>query len=149
MATTTKVTGLRELNAALAELPKATGKAVLRRVGTAALQPFDKAWRANAAAFRLTGALEESGGVGIKLTKRQARLARKDDLDRAAVTINAGPGDPAAVQDEFGNEHQAATPFVRPAWDATKAAIPRAVGDALGSEIEAAATRIGNKQVRS
>lgn len=142
---TIRVDGLRELEAALSELPKSTGKAVLRRTAIKALEPFDKAWRAKAP--RLTGALEESGGVGTKLTKRQARLNRKRE-DKASVEVYAGPNDPSAIQDEFGNEHQAAQPFARPAWDGTKEEALEIVKSELGTQIEKAAQRLARKNAR-
>ena len=141
-----KVEGLRELERALKELPKATGKAVLRRTGIKALKPFDEAWRRLAP--RLTGALEESGGIGTKLTTRQARLNRKRE-DKASVEVFAGPNDPAAIQDEFGNVSQAPTPFVRPAWDATKDQVLENVKTELATEIDKAAKRLARKAARA
>ena len=140
-----RVEGLKELDAALKQLPKATAKAVLRRVATKALKPFDEAWRRNAP--RLTGALEESGGIGTKLTTRQARLNRKRN-DKAFVEVFAGPNDPAAIQDEFGNTNQAAQPFVRPAWDATKNQALEIVKTELGGEIEKTAKRAARRAAR-
>ena len=40
MKTTMKLEGFRELDKALGELPKATGKNVLRKVGRKALEPM-------------------------------------------------------------------------------------------------------------
>lgn len=143
---TVRVDGLRDLEKALLELPRATGKAVLRRTAIKALKPFDDAWRRNAP--RLTGALEESGGVGTKLTRRQARLNRKRE-DKSSVEVFAGPNDPAAIPDEFGTVDQKATPFVRPAWDSTKDEVLGIVKEQLATEITAAAKRIARKAARS
>lgn len=139
------VEGLRELERALAELPKATGKAVLRRVAKAALEPVDKDWRARAPVKE--GHLNTSGGVGTKLTRRQAKLARKET--KSSIEMYAGPNDPAAIQDEFGNVHQAAQPFLRPAWDANKAGVLDHVAGELGNEIERAATRLAKKRAKA
>jgi hypothetical protein len=142
-----KVEGLRELEDALSQLPKSTGKAVLRRVARAALEPFDKAWRAKAAAYHFTGALERSGGIGPKLTRRQAKLNRFRE-GKASIEMHAGPNDPAAVPAEFGTVDQAARPSVRPAWDGTQDAVLEIVKDSLGTEIAKAAARVAKKTAK-
>jgi hypothetical protein len=148
MATrTVKVEGLRELDAALSTLPKAVGKAVLRRVAKQALGPFDKAWRQNANAHRLTGSLEESGGIGTKLTKRQARLNRKAE-GKASIEMYAGPNDPAAIPSEYGTVDQAARPFARKAWASTQDETLNIVAANLGSEIDKAAARVAKKTAK-
>lgn len=140
-----KVEGLKDLDAALAELPKTAAKATLRRVAVKALQPFDKAWREKAP--HLTGQLEESGGVGTKLTKRQASLNRKRD-DKSFVEVFAGPDNPAAVPQEFGTVDQRAQPFARPAWDETQNDAFAIVKTELGDEIEKTAARLARKAAR-
>jgi hypothetical protein len=142
-----KVDGLKDLDRALGELPKTTAKATLRRVGIKALQPFDKAWRANASRYRLTGALEESGGVGTKLTRRQAQQQKKSD-DKSFVEVFAGPNNPAAVPREFGTVDQAPVPVVRPAWDATMGETLQIVANELGAEIDKSAKRLARKAAR-
>lgn len=143
---TVNVSGLAQLNTALRELPKAAGKAVLRRTAVKALQPFDKVWREKAP--HLTGELEESGGVGTKLTKRQARLNRKRE-GKSSVEVFAGPNNPAAVPQEFGTHDQRAQPFARPAWDETKDEALTIVKTELGGEIERTATRLARKAARA
>lgn len=144
---TIKIDGLKDLDRALSELPKTTARATLRRVGIKALQPFDKAWRANAERNRLTGALDGSGGVGTKLTRRQAQQAKKSD-DKAFVEVYAGPNNPAAVPGEFGTVDQPPRPFMRPAWDATAGQVLQIVSDELGTEIDKSAKRVARKAAR-
>lgn len=146
MSIKVKVEGLKELDAALAALGKSMGKAVLRRVGERALEAFDAAWRAKAP--KLTGSLAESGGIGTKLTRRQAAMNRRRD-DRSSVEIFAGPNDPAAVPQEFGTVDQGAQPFVRPAWDATKGEALEVVKLDLGDEIARTAARLARKARRA
>lgn len=143
---TFQVAGLRDLESALGKLPKSTGKAVLRRVAKQALEPFDKSWREKAP--HLTGQLEESGGVGTKLTRRQARLNRGRD-DRSSIEMHAGPNNPAAVPQEFGTFDQSAQPFMRPAWNATQGKVLDIVKAQLGTEIEKAASRVARKRARN
>lgn len=144
---TMKIDGLKDLGRALDELPKTTARATLRRVGVKALQPFDKAWRANAERNRLTGALDGSGGVGTKLTRRQAQQAKKAG-DKSFVEVYAGPNNPAAVPAEFGTVDQPPRPFMRPAWDATAGQTLQTVADELGTEIDKSAKRLARKAAK-
>ncbi len=142
MTVRVKVEGLRDLDRALGQLKPALAKGVLRRVAVKALQPFDKAWREKAP--HLTGNLEESGGVGTKLTRRQAQMNRRRE-DRDTVEVFAGPNDPAAVPEEFGWENGRAQPFVRPAWDETKHDALEIVKHELGPEITRTAERAARR----
>lgn len=143
MRSTVRVEGLRELDAALNELgSKALAKGVLRRVGIKALQPFDARWRSLAPDDPATSGrdLKASGGVGTKLTTRQARLAKKEE-GKAFVTVYAGPNDVAAVPQEFGTVDLSPQPFVRPAWADTKDEALEVVKRDLWGEIKATAAR--------
>jgi len=133
---TVKVEGLAQLDQALGQLKESTAKNVLRRTGRKALVPMDEEWRRRAP--HLTGALEESGGVGSKLTRSQ----RQEHERESFVEVFAGPGpNPQAIQQEFGNVNHPPQPFMRPAWDATKDDALRIVAETLGAEIAASAKR--------
>jgi hypothetical protein len=146
--TTVKIEGLRELDASLGELPRATGKNVLRRVGRKNLQPFADDMQARAP--ELDGHLKRKIGVGTKLTRRQASLHRKIFKDdRASVELFAGAGgDPAAVQQEFGNNQHPPQPFGRPAYDAWKGTAVHKIAADLWTEIDKAAKRLARKTAR-
>lgn len=148
MKTTVSVSGLRELDEALGQLPKSVGKAVLRRTLKKAGQPIADA--AEAMAPVLTGELKISIGVGSKLTSRQSKLHRKMFKDdRASVEMFVGAGGLAqATQSEFGNEHQAAEPFMRPAWDGNAGRALDIIANELGDEIMQAAKRLAKKAAR-
>lgn len=133
---TVKVEGLAQLDQALGQLKESTAKNVLRRTGRKALEPMDAEWRQRAP--HLTGALEESGGVGSKLTRSQ----RQEHERESFVEVFAGPGpNPQAIQQEFGNVNHPPQPFMRPAWEATKDDALRIVAETLGAEIAASAKR--------
>jgi HK97 gp10 family phage protein len=142
--TTVRVEGLAELEAALAELPKATGKNVLKRVLMAAAAPIEA--DAAAAAPHLTGRLRRDVATGTRLTRRQAGLARK--LGKSEVEVHVGVKDPAGVQNEFGNIHQPPQPFLRPAWDANKDSALETIASQLGEEIEKSAARLARRAAR-
>ncbi|MEY9196635.1 HK97 gp10 family phage protein [Sinorhizobium fredii] len=143
MRTKVKIEGFKELDKALQDLKQVTAKGVARRVLMKAAEPIAEAGRANAP-LGPTGNLKASYGVGMKLTRRQSKLHRK----QSPVEVFAGPNDPAAVQTEFGNEHQAAEPHLRPAWDANNARALDIVASELGTEIDKAAKRAARKAAR-
>lgn len=165
-----RIEGLRELEKALADLPKATGKNVLRRVLKGAAAPIEQGVEARAP--ELTGHLVSVVNMGFGLTRRQKRLAGKgvsflgyagNGMKRfrqdasTGVEIHIGPAtdavnrrspDPAGLMNEFGNRHMAAAPFMRPAWDAGKMKALDHIKDELGTEIKKAATRLARKRVK-
>lgn len=145
-----KVEGLRELEQNLRELPKATARNVLRRVLIKRAEPMAETMRSlvpDDPATPETVDLKGSIGVGIKLSKRQARLHRKenkDDKQFAEVFVGAGPKPHAHLQ-EFGSMNNSPHPFVRPAWDQHKDAILEGIKDDLWTEINKAAKRYASK----
>lgn len=148
MTETVQVTGLREVERALSEMPKATGKNVLRRVLKRRAQPVADAMSANAP--RLSGDLAESAAVSTKLTKRQRAQHRKMfKNDKASVEMFVGMGGLAqATQQEFGNERHPPQPFTRPAWDQNKTALLEGLKADLWTEIEKAAARMAKKAAK-
>ena len=160
--TTVKVEGLRDLDAALRDLGKSLGKAVLRRTLKKAAEPFDASWRGMAPDDPATGGadLKKSGGIGTKLSKRQAGVHRKMFRDdRASVEMFAGPYEPVAHLLEFGTVERfhksgksvgliTPRPFVRPAWDRNKSAMPKEIARLLWIEIEKAAKRKAKREAK-
>ncbi|WP_034658295.1 HK97-gp10 family putative phage morphogenesis protein [Chelativorans sp. J32] len=143
-----KIEGLRELDRALGQLPKATGKSVLRRVLKEAGEPIARAARDRAPKLELH--LVENIDVGTKLTRRQAALHRKTFADdRASAEVFVGAADPAGVQQEFGNERHPPQPFMRPAWDATKRQALHIIEHLLWTEIDKAAQRQARKAAKA
>jgi HK97 gp10 family phage protein len=152
MAITVKVEGLREIGAALSELPKATEKNVLRRVGTKRLQPVADAARAMAPDDPVTHGndLRSSIGVSTRLSGRQKGIHKKmfkDDRASVEVFVGAGPLPQAHLQ-EFGTVQHGPQPFMRPAWDAEKGAILQGLADDLWAEIKKSADRLARKTAR-
>ncbi|WP_246259339.1 HK97-gp10 family putative phage morphogenesis protein [Chelativorans oligotrophicus] len=148
MATRVRIDGLRELEKALAELPKATGKNVLRRTLLKAGQPIADDYEANVR--RLTGTLAESAGVSTKLSRRQASQHRKMFRDdKASAEVFAGAGALVqAITEEFGTDKQAPQGALREAWDANKMSVLDTIKTELGNEITKAAERLARKAAR-
>jgi hypothetical protein len=149
-----KIEGLAALDLALGDLPKATARSVLRRVGIAALAPFVEDVRTLAPVDadpmntpkRPPGTLRDSYHAGTKLNKSQARTARRQG--KSSVEVYAGTNDPAGIQTEFGNSHQTAHPHARPAWDGAQKQVLERVKSGLATEIDKAATRLETKARR-
>lgn len=141
-----KVEGLRELEQNLRALPKATARDVLKRVLIKRAEPMAETMRSlvpDDPATPETVDLKGSIGIGTKLSKRQARLHRKenkDDKQFAEVFVGAGPKPQAHLQ-EFGTVNHGPQPFVRPAWDQHKDSILAGLKDDLWNEIEKTAKR--------
>lgn len=149
MSITVKTTGFAELDRALAEIEKtATAKAIMRRALKKAAQPVADLAQGNAP--RRSGALAGGIAVSTKLSKRQKSLHRKMfKNDKAAVEMFVGAGpDPAAHNQEFGNQHNAPQPFLRPAWDQEQNATLDRIGTELWADIDKTAARAAKKAAR-
>jgi hypothetical protein len=137
------VEGLKELDDALVELPKATARAVLVRTLKKEGQVIADA--GEALAPRLTGGLAASYTVGQKLSRRQ----KSQNVKGSDVEVYVGPTpQPKSVQTEFGNAHQAAEPHLRPAWDGNVMKVLDGITARLSEEIEKARARLAKKAER-
>jgi len=139
-----RIEGLRETERALGDLPRATAKGVTRRVLRKAGAPIKDDAEANAPS--LTGRLRADVKLGSRLNRRQAAMNRK--LGPSAVEIHIGVSDPAGVQTEFGNQNQAAEPWLRPAWDANKMGALAYISAQLWVETKKSADRLARKAAR-
>ncbi|MDE3797598.1 HK97 gp10 family phage protein [Sinorhizobium meliloti] len=137
-----RIEGLRELDRALGELPKATAQGVLREVLKDAGEPIARS--ARRLAPRDEYHLHDSIDVSTRLNKRQRTLHRKE-TSPAFQEMFVGTNNPAGVQQEFGNSRHLAQPFMRPAWDAEKANTLDLIANSLWGRISAAARRLSRK----
>lgn len=171
-----KIEGLRELDEALRELPKATGKNVLRRVARDALEPMAEEARRLAPDDPKTGPphdLKSSIKVGSRAKAGGGRLVEK----ASSVVAYMGPtrdGYPQAMPVEFGSAPHyvnkgagkaagkvkatsksrgmhpgnAPHPYMRPAFDGGWRPMLGRVGAQLATEIEKARQRLARKAER-
>lgn len=154
MKETVRVDGLKELDQALGELPRAVARGVLRRTGLKALEPFLEDVKSLApidadpanTPKRPPGTLRDSyvSGPASRLNPTQRRLARKEST--SFVEVYAGTNDPAGIQTEFGNVHQAAQPHARTAWDGAQGSALEIIKAELGGEIERTAERLARRR---
>lgn len=151
--TTVKIEGLREVDEALGDLGKVLGRNVLRRVAVSRLKPMAEEARRLAPDDPNTGGndLKTSIAVSTRLGKRQGKLNRKSKSEAEAHMGPAGPNGnvpPQGIQQEFGNQNHGPQPFMRPAWDSGKEALPDGIGADLWAEIEKAAARQAKKAAK-
>lgn len=175
---TVRIEGLRELDAALGQLTKATARNVLKRVLLKAGQPIaDEAARL-APDDPKTGPpdLHTSIVVGSKLknttgnaefaetmrnfgTKAEAVQALRDARRAAggagtSAQVYVGPASTTkraaikAIVQEFGSVKQAPQPYMRPAWEATKGTALEIIKRDLGGEIQKAAARAARRAAK-
>jgi len=141
-----KVEGFEDLDRALADLPKATARNVMRRAAIEVLEPIAEDYRANVK--ELTGELKSTIGVSTRLTPRQAALNRKN-ATRSYVEAHVGAGpDPAAHLEEFGSVNNAPNPALRNAWDRGWRRALDALATAIWAQIERAMERARRKAER-
>lgn len=149
--TVVKVEGLRELERALSELPKATGKAVLRRVGRKALAPMRDTARQLAPNDPNTPPIDLETSIEISSRQKSGRQIKRTPEGKASVNLYMGPtkeGYPQAVPQEFGTIHHAAQPYMRPAWDERKSDALDIIKRDLADEIMKSAKRLAKKRAR-
>lgn len=168
------VEGLRELDAALGELPKATGRNVLKRVLIRAGEPIASRARELAPDDPATGApdLHTSIAVSAKIknkvgapeyaavlrgggSKEEARAALRTARREAAgqgsfAEMHVGPDYRQfhGTLQEFGTSHSKAQPFMRPAWDEKQDEALGIIKRDLGSEIMKAANRVAARAAK-
>jgi HK97 gp10 family phage protein len=97
---------------------------------------------ARALAPRHTGQLAERIQVSGKLSNRQRRMHTKRDRDDVEIYIGAPPWAYAHIL-EYGGAHMKAQPYMRPAWDSSKASVLESISATMWAEIEKAAKRRG------
>jgi hypothetical protein len=147
---TVRVDGLRELDAALGELPKATGRNVMRRVALARLEPM--AEEARRLAPVEDADLRDSIAVSTRLAGYARRFNKRSKSEAEAHMGPAGAGGkkapPQGSLQEFGTKNHPPQPFMRPAWDGGKDALLNGIKDDLKGEIEKAVQRLARKAAR-
>lgn len=174
MSVTVSVDGLKELDAALGMLPKATARNVLKRTLNKAAQPVvEEAKRltpvrtgklrdsimSSTRVKNKTGNAEYSAAMRAGLGKDAARsallAARKANKGQGSFAETfVGPARGGGVIRyahivEFGSNDTAPQPFMRPAWDATQGKVLSIIKDELGNEIIKAARRVGRSKKQS
>jgi HK97 gp10 family phage protein len=145
MATTKQtfeVEGLKELDNALGELPKATARNVLLRVLKGEGAPITETAKQLAPDDPRTGGKDLHTSIVMKTTKARKRVQ--------AVEVEIGPTTAKfyGIFHEFGTAKMAAHPFMRPAFDGQVSRVLAGIKDRLREEIEKARARLARKAAR-
>lgn len=167
-----RVEGLKELEDALLELPKATQGNVLKRAAVAAAADFADHATALAPKRKGKGKLQREIKVGkpkiinpgtaaFAAAKREgATRAEAAAAARAAnqaaggegrsVVVSVGPTRAAfyGLFQEFGTRNHPPKPFMRPTWDALKERMLDTIASVLSEEIEKSRKRLARKAER-
>lgn len=172
MSISVQVSGLKDLERALGELPKSVAKATLVRTLKKAGEPIAQAARAAApvddgtlrdsiaVSARLknrvgmaefSAVMRQSRGMNIAGARQALRDARRAAGGGSFAEMYVGPSLGKGVLryahlQEFGTSKHAAHPFMRPAWDSEKDNALQIIRRELGNEIIAAARRIGRSK---
>jgi HK97 gp10 family phage protein len=164
MAEVFKIEGLRELEAALRELPKATGKNVLRRVLKKIAKPIvdDARSKAPVDTGLLVSRIDQSGslsanerneggggpqflGIGDDGKKIFSKADAKNFVEVHVGVAGRKQSLARGIFQEFGTVDHSAHPFMRPAWDGNKESGLSTFKADLWKEIEKAAARRARK----
>jgi HK97 gp10 family phage protein len=162
------IEGLKDLEAALSDLPNSTARSVLVRALKKAGQPL--ADHAKQLVPVRTGHLRDSIVVASKVrnltglaeygqtlraggTRDEARQALRDERRSGTqlgsrATIEVGTASPVAHLQELGTIKMAAHPFMRPAYEADKTAVLASISSQLKAEIDKAVARAERKAAR-
>jgi len=150
-----EVRGFKELDAALAELPKATGKNVLKRVAIKAMKRIEDgmAVRAPRGDGGADGQhLADSMRTQAVKATRQRGNVRFDP--KSGVEVITGPAPEGRMDranagfQEFGTVKMGPNAYARPAADAENENVVDDVRHMLATEIDKAAARIARKAAR-
>lgn len=156
MAEFAKLSGLRELDKALAEMGSKIGLKALRAGLMAASKPMFLAAKANASATGIKG--QDAGATAaamgrwvrkVKPTVTVLQIGPKNKNKKALALYNAKHGTKVNRLRhfhllEFGSVHGGAQPFLRPAFDSTKGIVV----NRFGRELKAAIEKVRRKHAR-
>lgn len=158
MKTWVRIEGLRELEKALQELPRATAKNVMRRGLIEAAQPTLE--HARSLVPVATGGLRDSLEVSTKAKRGFKKdfsganaTGRSTQLPSAsAIQVYIGPSFPDGFHGhliEFGTSRTSPQAFLRPAWDATKDQVLASISGFTWGQLKKAADRLARKTARA
>lgn len=148
-----KIEGLKELQKALAELPRQTAKNTGIRTLKKGAKPIDDAASANAP--EMTGKLETSVTTGTKLTRGQqvggARLQSDGGFRSASknyVEVHVGTSLSRGLFTEFGTYKDPPQMWFTRAFESTQDQALRIITTELAVEIDKSAKRLAKKRAK-
>lgn len=161
-----KVDGLKEIQRAMEELPRATQKNVMKRVLMARakpiaamadnLVPVDRGvLQRSIKVFARSGSQGKAAfakAMRSGATRKQAGQAARDANSAAStqqvVYVSTTKKLPHAHMQEFGTEKMAPNPFMRPAWDKHEPELLKGLAGDMWAEIKKAVARRARKAAK-
>lgn len=167
-----RITGLKELDANLGQLSKATARNVLRRVLTKAAQPMAERMAELAPDDPTTGApdlktsivvsaslknpvgnaefaaVKAAGGSTAEAVSAMRDARRASGESFAEVYVGPDARVFYAHLQEFGTAHHPPQPFTRPAFEQTKGQVLDNITSELGGEIDKAVVRMRKREAK-
>ncbi len=150
-----QVLGYRELDGALAQLPEALRRQVVLAALKKAAAPMVRDAKASARRGkdpRRRGSMKqrksgESEAIGHGADSIAARAAQSDSPYEAVVAVGPDARHWYMKFLEFGTARESPQRFLTPAFEVTKDAAVRAVGEELWKSLEATAARLSRQAV--
>lgn len=140
------VEGLKELQAALMQLKRATAKNVMTRVLKKAGEPVRAAAQSIAPVatkpnkHHKIGRIRDRMSIGTTLTNNQKKVSKR--LSAVEVYIGDSGVLPEGIFEEFGTAKNTPHPFLRPAWEQHKMEVLQSIKKDTWAEIEKTAKRV-------
>lgn len=153
--TTVKLSGFRELNQALNELPKAAHGGALRRAGSKAMQPMaDLAARLAPNDPKTEAPDDLSTSITLSSRAKAGRGGLEGIEKGTRANIHMGPAATLprfarAVVMEFGSFKDKPQPYMRPAFEQDGQAVIDRLKPLLKAEIDKAVGRLARKAARA
>jgi HK97 gp10 family phage protein len=153
--TTVRLTGFKELNKALNELPKGAHSGALRRAGTKAMQPMaDLAARLAPNDPKTVAPDDLSTSIGLSSRAKAGRGGLEGIEKGTRANIHMGPASslpqyPRAIVMEFGSKKDTPQPYMRPAFEQDGSAVIDRLGPLLKAEIDKVVARLAAKAARA
>lgn len=153
--TTVKLTGFKELNKALNELPRAAHSGALRRAGTKAMKPMADLATKLAPNDPKTQAPDDLATSIILSSKARVGRGGLEGVEKGTrANIHMGPGVDLpryarAVVMEFGSFKDQPQPYMRPAFEQDGSAVIDRLKPLLRAEIDKVVARIARSAARA
>lgn len=169
--TSVKMSGFKELEAALAQLPKATAKNTLNRalmkaaipmrdaaVGFAPIKTgklrdgiiISKKTKNGSIRGEIAGLIKQGHDRVAAVSKAKAnRAARGMENNFAQIYLGVASNIRQAIPQEFGTEDTVAHPFMRPAFDGKKEETVNILRGETWTEINKSANRLAKKKAKA
>jgi HK97 gp10 family phage protein len=153
--TTVKLSGFKELNQALNDLPKGAHSGALRRAGTKAMQPMADLAAKLAPDDPKTAAPDDlRTSIGLSARARAGRGGLEGIEKGTRANVHMGPSATLpryarAVVMEFGSYKDAPQPYMRPAFEQDGQAVIDRLKPLLAAEIDKVTARLARRAARA